>query len=169
MARHRDSRGRMPKHWDKLSFLTPQDFTASSTSSTAGLGLDEAWTVIRLMGEYTIIPTAAPVAGDAMNFGVGIAVVSADAFAVAAGAALPDPAVDLNYPWLYNAVHAFHFGTTSVDPQSAGGSLRHSFDVKSMRKIKPQETLCIIFQYVDAVGTPPMTVMQGAVRVLIAQ
>jgi len=92
-------------------------------------------------------------------------VISTDAFNIGASA-VPDPLTDGAYPWLFWKVHAFHFG--GVDPENAAeiASVRHSFDIRSMRKVKGNETLAFIFQYADSNGAPAMTLFAAQTRVL---
>jgi len=122
-----------------------------------------------MLGEYSIFPTAAPAAGDEMEFCIGIGVVSSDAATVGASA-MPDPCDEPEYPWLYWASHPFGFNGTAVETALASGSVRKHFDIKSMRKIKPSESLVVIGQYADigSAGEPPMTIVVGGLRVLLA-
>ncbi len=166
MARQFNARPqRMAKHWDTPGAITV-DFTANATQASSGLLEDEAWTVIRMIGEYVITPTSAPAAGDQAVIAIGIAVVSADA---GAAGAVPDPVSEPSYPWLYWADHRFHFSTTSADPNSAASSLRHRFDVRSMRKIKPREELIVVAEYIAITGAPPLSLVLGGPRVLVAR
>ena len=120
-----------------------------------------------MLGEYIVGPQVAPVAADAASIGVGIGVVSSDA--VSAGAsALPDPNGEADYPWLYWAQHDFFFGSTATDPASLASSLRRPFDIKSMRKLKPRESLVAVIQYSDISGAPPLHVEFTQTRVLVA-
>ena len=158
---------RMAKHWDEIGAATVA-FGGSSTILTAALAFDEAWTVIRLLGEYSVGPGVAPVAGDQVAIGVGIGVVSSDAVAAGAGS-MPDPVLEPGYPWLYWADHRLSFSSTSVDPSSNSASLRRAFDVKSMRKIKPRESLVLVAEYLNIVGDPPINFLAGKTRVLVAR
>ena len=121
---------------------------------------------MRMLGEYLIVPTSAPVATDQARVSVGIAVFAEDA--VAAGA-FPDPDDEPEFPWMYWASHPFHFSSTSTDPSSAGAALRHTFDIRSMRKVKPQQSLAFAVQYVNVTGNPPLTICTGGIRLLIAE
>jgi len=96
---------------------------------------------------------------------VGIAKVSEDAITLGA-TALPEPIEDAEYPWLFNKVHPFQFESTDVDPKSPVSSVRHEFDIGSMRIIKPSEGIAFIVQYQNSVGTPAMTLTLGIIRVL---
>ena len=99
MARQTSGR-RMVKQWSSL-VVNSTAFTTDSTSVIRALDFTEVTTVLRMIGEYTISSTSAPVALDAANIGIGIGVVSSDAAAVAAGAGVPDPIDEPEYPWLF--------------------------------------------------------------------
>ena len=86
--------------------------------------------------------------------------------------ALPDPFDEPDYPWLYWKEHMFHFGaatsgTAGEGQQGGGGFIRQSIDVRSMRRMKPRESLVWVMQYVNGSGDPPMEVSVGKTRVLI--
>ena len=82
---------------------------------------------------------------------------------------MPDPATDANYPWLYWASHKLFFTSSGNSGEGgAGYSLRRSFDIKSMRKLKPSESLAFVFQYSDIAGAPPLQFTAGQTRVLLA-
>ena len=159
---------RMQKHWHVIPGLSA-NVTASSTLLGGGLTLDGPFTVLRMLGDYAIAPGATgTVAGDAADVAVAIGVVSADAFAAGA-ASVPDPgSTDPDYPWLFWAQHSVFFASTTVDPSSAIASVRRSFDVRSMRKMKPRETLALVVEYVDTAGAPPLRVEVAVTRVLVA-
>ena len=169
MANRTSARGqRMAKEWHGMGSVAPTAFTANSVALIGGeLALDESYTVIRMLGEYVIVPGAAPVANDHALIGIGIGVVSSDAAAVG-GTAMPDPVDERGFPWLYWAVHAFNFLNTSTDPSSAGGSIRQRFDIKSMRKIKRSESLVMVAQYTNGNGNPALDFSPSITRVLIA-
>jgi len=123
-------------------------------------------TVIRMIGGYVIWPTTSPTAGDVAQVAVGIGVVSTDAKDVG-GSALPDPGTEAQYPWLYYREHSLRFGTTSLDPNGLG-FVRESFDIGSMRILKPRESLVFVVEYTDINGIPALTLTQDTIRVLIA-
>ncbi len=158
---------RLKKHWESLGTHTFNQFTAAGTVAFAGaVARDEAFTVLRMIGEYAIAPGAAPTAFDSANITVGICVISTDSFA-AGGAAIPDPAAEPGYPWLYWADHGFQFGTTSLDPAGLTSTLRHGFDIRSMRKVKPSESVVMVAEYVNGAGNPALDMIAGITRVLI--
>ncbi len=69
---------------------------------------------------------------------------------------------------MYSFEHAFFYAGTDPEVGGAGVSLRYRFDVRSMRKIKPRETLAFIVQYLNVTGNPPLTFSFGGARVLQA-
>ena len=155
------------KQWDILGGVNDA-FTANEVAAGAALPFTLASTIIRMIGEYVLAPGGTAVTtGDIADVTVAIGIVSTDAFA-AGSAALPDPGDDTDYPWLYNKSHPFIFGGTSEDPNSAAASVRVAFDIKSMRKVKPKESLVSVFQYVDVAGTPPIDINMAFTRVLLA-
>ena len=143
-------------------------FTSSSTAGLGNVDFGRAFTVLRTMGEYLISPTSAPAAGDNCIVTVGIGVISTDAADVAASAALPDPGEEPEYPWLYWASHNMFFTTNAIQQIIGGGVRMQRFDVKSMRKVKPRETLQVVVEYADVTGAPPVSVHFGGCRVLVA-
>ena len=158
---------RQRKHWHDIpgGFLAMvANGTNLAGSFTASGG--EPFTVLRMFGEYVITATGAPTALDKAIITVGIGVVSADAAALGA-TALPDPEDESDYPWLYWSSHPLFFVDASVDPIGASGVVRKQFDVGSMRKISPRESLVFVVQYADVVGTPPVTITLGGTRFLI--
>ena len=118
-----------------------------------------------MLGEYAINPTGTIAANDEALVVFAIGKVSTDAFAAGA-ASLPDPAAEPEYPWLYWASHPMIFGGSTLDPSTAPASLRHSFDVRTMRKFRPGESLVSVIQHVDVAGTPSMFLNIGHTRVL---
>ncbi len=167
MANDRGRGGpRLAKQWDSIPSIVIA-FTATATQLGGSLAATASQTILRMMGEYTITPTAAPTAGDIAIVGVGIGVVSTDAFAAGAGS-VPDPTAEADYPWLYWAAHPIGRAVdASVDPANETSLLRHAFDVKSMRKMKPRESLILVADYVDLVGAPPLTLVVAQTRVLL--
>ena len=157
----------MEKHWELLP-SSSSAFTTGSTAFLSGNTPGHPATVLRMLGEYAIGSTAAPTALDACLISVGIGIVSADA-AELGSTAMPDPSVEAEFPWMYWAEHAVFFSTTAADPNGANATVRRSFDVRSMRKIKPRETLALVAQYVDVVGAPPVQLVTAGIRVLFAE
>ena len=143
------------------------DFTVDATGLFPGSVTFSTMpgTILRMLGEYVIFPTSAPAAGDEATLTVGIGIVSTDAFNAGSGS-VPEPRNDSFYPWLYWASHMLAFSGTGTDPSQAGGSVRKVFDIGSMRKVKPGESLVLVGEYVNITGNPPLTLAVGDTRVL---
>ncbi len=167
MAQHRGS-NRMTKQWTSLGGIVNSSFNSASTNVAAAiLNFTEAQTVLRMIGEYVIGPdaTSAPVVGDTATLGVAIGVFSTDAASITA---VPDPLAEPEYPWLYWKAHTLNFETTSVDPSTAQSSVRQSFDIRSMRKVKPRESLAMVIEYQSGGGDPTLLFSPSFTRVLVA-
>ena len=141
-------------------------FVGNNTVSLSSVGFNNANTVLRMIGEYVILPDAATADEDVAEIGVGIGVVSSDAAALG-DTAMPDPVDEPDFPWLYWKCHLMVFNQTGVDPNTLAGQGRWSFDIRSMRKVKPRESLIMVVQYVDVVGAPPLQFGAARTRVLI--
>jgi len=156
---------RQQKRWAGLpgvNFL----LNAAGTQGVASIAFTEPGTILRMIGEYTLAFNVAPTALDAAKVTLGLGIISADAFA-AGTTALPDPAGNPEWPWMYWAEHQMFAAGSAADPAGEAASVRRFFDSGSMRKVKPSENLVFIVQYSDLTGTPPIRFMQGQVRVLI--
>ena len=155
----------MDKEWNAIPGIS---LVVGSDNTFLGGGLSPGTsaTVLRMLGEYVIAPRTSPVAIDEAQVVIGIGVISGDAFAAGA-ASVPDPGGEPEYPWLYWASHSLFFGSTQVDPASDAASLRAKFDIRSMRKMKPRETLAFIVQYININGNPDLKLLIGATRVLL--
>ncbi len=162
--------GRRFPRKDKTWFGTaPLDFllTANSTSFGTGMSAGLTSTIMRIMGEYAIGPTSAPTALDAVYITLALGIVSSDAFTLGSTAA-PDPVTEFGYPWLYWRSHGFHFSATDPEAGTSMTSVRHSFDVKGMRKLRVDQTLAWVVQYSDSIGAPPMSIALAGTRILLA-
>ncbi len=154
------------KVWSAIPSFTA-NMTADNTFAIASVGNFAGNTVLRMLGEYGVAPTSAPSTTDQAKCTIGIGVVSTDAFNVGASA-MPDPAGEPGYPWLYWAEHPLFYSATTQDAASAVGTVRQAFDIKSMRKVTDRQSLVFIFQYTDILGAPPLTMAASQTRVLIA-
>ncbi len=154
MANGRSSGPRQAKVWNSMPSVSLA-LTADGTSLGGSLAFSAPETVLRCLGELTIGPTfnSAPVAGDSAKIGFGICVVSTDAFTAGA---VPDPLGEPEFPWLYWRSHDLSMVLGAATDNDGSTFVRHAFDVKSQRKIKPRESLVTVVQYSDSVGTPPI-------------
>ncbi len=172
MARSFTRAPRMRKHWVGVGG-NAVDFAGETTQILQQVGgtggLQDAFTVLRILGEYIIFPTAPLVAADEGELCVAIGVVSSDA-ATVGSTALPDPCDEPAYPWLYWSSHPFGANGSTEETALGSQSVRQRIDVKSMRKIKPSESIVSVSQFrnVGSAGNPPLTIVIGGLRVLVA-
>ena len=115
-----------------------------------------------------MVPTAGGTfaAGDTCLLAYGIGIVSTDASAVGS-TAMPDPAAEEEFPWMQWGEFMFHFDSATLDPASPAQQKRIAIDVRSMRILRPRQTLAWVWQYVNLAGNPPMSVMVPSARVLL--
>ncbi len=166
MARHTGNYARQRKEWDGIG-VNQLGLTAAGTSSLGGLDFTEARTILRMLGSFTVAAVETLVDTDQAVITLGIGIISTDASAAGA-TAFPDPGVEPEYPWLWWRSVPIHVtGALPGDVNGPVGSERIWFDSRSMRKVKPRETLQVIVEYTDLVGTPPITIGLGGIRVLL--
>ncbi len=158
---------RMAKDWGFIPGFS-SNLTGNNVVAGAGFVPGASATVLRMICEYIVVPSPGGTfaVADEVVISLGIGVVSSDAF-VAGGASMPDPGSDLGFPWLWTLSHKLLLGAVTHDFAAIGGNVRHSFDVRSMRKMKADQTLAFVVEYTDVAGTPPITVSTGRVRVLV--
>ena len=155
---------RQRKHWHLIGDQLVE-FAANGTgllgSFTAAGG--EPFTFIRGLGELSIAPNGSGVVGgDACVLAAAIGVVSADAIALGV-TALPDPAAEPDYPWLWWYQAQMQFPTASGSMVGlATEAARIRIETKAMRRLGPREGLILVAEYVDLVGTPPIDVVASA-------
>ncbi len=167
MGRDFQRGARMSKHWDFIPAISVA-FTGDNPALGGSIAFARAQTVIRMIGSYTITATTVVSAQDSADIGLAIGVISTDAF-VAGASAVPDPLGEPDYPWLFWADESLMWPTAVSDQGNVAGSVRRYFDIKSMRKLKPRESLAVIFQYSNNAGNPPITVNFCRTRVLLAE
>ena len=142
--------------------------TANGTTLLGGLGISRSSTILRCVSGFTAgIGNVAPVAEDEADLTIGLGIISSDAFALGS-TAVPDPEDEPDFAWLFWKHYSFWFPTTTQDPSSQSSSVRESFDIRSMRKIRPRETLAWMIQYADVAGTPVLHFNVESTRVLVA-
>ena len=125
-------------------------------------------TILRIRGNVILAFTQDVVIGDEMNLTFGMAVVSSDAFTAGAGS-MPDPAGEPEFPWLWWSDTFLRQERPVATDSSAWGlsAQRIEIDSKAMRKVKPGESLAMVFQTSASVGAPPVEVDFQRIRVLI--
>ena len=145
-----------------------QSITADGTFGGAGLPFIQPETILRMIGDFLIVPTPGGtfVEDDQVDMTVGIGVMSSDAFAVG-NTAIPDPAGEPQFPWLYWKAFSFIMEDATPSPSAWQTSIRVDFDIRSMRKVTARQTLFTCVEYVDVVGAPPMDMLWSQTRVLL--
>ncbi len=121
MARAFTPQRRMEKEWSVMAAVTANLTATGVSAGSGGLGFTRSGTILRILAEYTIWPTAVTVSQDAAFITVGIGIISTDAAAVGS-TTFPDPFTELSFPWLYVKTHALGFpaatsGTAGEGPQ----------------------------------------------------
>ncbi len=114
----------------------------------------EQQTLVRLRGNarVTLDPGAA---ADTMIVGLGIGVVSEDAFAVGGVLSVPSPTDDADWSWIWHQL--FVLGPTiGATPQEAGINQHASvvIDSKAQRKVGPNEVLFMVWDGIQMAGAP---------------
>ena len=162
------SGNRMTKQWSGIA-SGATGMTGAATILVTSFTATEAFTVLRMLGEYIIGPTPGGTFadGDHVEVGIGIGVVSGDAIAAGSGS-MPDPVDEPDYPWLFRRTHKFLLSSGLILNPSEMVTVRSAFDSRSMRKLKSREGFAVVVQYVDIVGAPPMTFSSGFMRFLAA-
>ena len=169
MANSRRGGPRQAKIWQ---FITGSSLALTATGTFGGGKIDvtDSRTVLRMIGNILIHRTGTVTAADKVRISLGIGVVSTDAATLGASA-LPDPGGEPEYPWLYWAEYDFGFpaglatsGAGSTD--SVAGVVRDHYDIRSMRRMKPRESLVFVVEYTDEAGTPAMDIELSKTRVL---
>ena len=118
---------------------------SSSTTSVLGLGQTSLGgvTIVRMRGAFEAHLQTVGSAGDGFHCGVGIGIVTGDAFSVGVGS-MPNPLADIDWGgWLYHWIFDLHTPTATIGDgvNSAGAHIRFQIDSKAMRKMKPNETI----------------------------
>ncbi len=163
---------RMEKNWNGLPSGT-LNMAAEGTFLAPGfLSFLANSTILRVRGEFTIGPdTNGTIASDdKCKIACGLGIFSTDAVN-AGGGSMPDPNAEPEFQWLWYLSAAMTFGGTFTQEQlTEGGSFKRvTIDSRSMRKVRPGQSLAFVFQYVDVSGTPPIDINLGVLRVLVGQ
>ena len=160
---------RMAKHWDNIASNIISAISTDTTFVQAGtISSDLPFTVLRILGGWSYGPGAVNVINDAAGITCAIGVFSTDAVALG-GTAMPDPENEPGYPWLY--WKSVLFQQTKAQQHSDGDirmADRFEINVKSMRKVKPRESVAMVFQYNNVNGAPTVDIVSQACRCLVA-
>ncbi len=155
------------KQWDFIPAIELTT-TVSGTFSGGGLAFTIPATILRARSRIIAFFDATVQVADTIDVGLGLAVISSDAFTLGA-TAFPDPLSEPEYPWLWWTDISLRAEETGAATNRAWGTASQllSVDTKAMRKIKPQETLCWVMQTSNVVGAPTTRVDIQRTRVLI--
>ncbi len=117
---------------------------AFGTAQTSSGGV----TIIRIRGHYQVYINAIAGVTDRVRFGLGIGIVTSDALAVGA-VAIPGPLDDIDWGgWMWHET-GWVGGIAFFGP----GVIQGVIDSKSMRKIKPNESVVGMLEVADEDGT----------------
>ena len=171
--RSRSSRSSFPARkvpeWANL-FVTSRVLagTAVATLGAVAEGITPSTkqTVARCRGEAMVVfdPGAA---GDTMIVGLGLAVVTVNAFVVGGALAMPSP-IDEPQSGVFLWHKLFMLGPvqgSSGDDRSVNGNDRIEIDAKAMRKMDPEDVLAFIWDARVLAGAPTYDSV-ASVRVL---
>ncbi len=150
--------GRQRRQADWSSVLVRTRVTGLASTQSLGavsVGSEalERFTTVRLRGNaYVHLDPGA--VGDSMVVGLGLVIVSADAFAAGA-ASMPSPIDDLDWAFLWHQLFILgpSIGSTEGD-QSLDQIMRVVIDAKAQRKNTPGEVLAFIWDAVIDSGAP---------------
>ncbi len=155
------------KQWISLPGLSDSTSTNELINATA-IDFQVPATILRIRGSGGLIMFDETVqAGDEIDIGIGIGIVSTDAFN-AGVASLPNPLGDFEYPWLYLAQQDL-VCTVAIGDQALGSTTYRfpDVDTRAMRKIKPSQALVYVFESGGAAGAPVTNLKFPTLRVLI--
>ena len=152
------------KQWNAVPGISLS--IASGTNVLGGaLVFSAPATILRCRGEILVTLDGAT-AGDNMQVGFGLGIVSSEAFDAGPGS-VPGPLEFPDYSWLYwtsKMLTLEHIDVGSAELSLLSAAVRFEVDTKAMRKVKPAESLCWIVQ---TSGTVPVDVDIANTRVLI--
>ncbi len=158
------------KSWNSLPGLSSDAVAADGLLTGTALAFTEPSTILRMRSSPGIIAFDESVqVGDTVNLGIGIGIVSSDAFAAGVGS-LPDPIGDITFPWLW-LFQADLLCTVAIGDQAFGMTTRQTggVDSRAMRKMAPGQSLVQIFEFQGVSGAPVVLLETTQVRVLIGQ
>ena len=152
------------KQWTLLPGLATS-LSADSTISGGSIAFAVPGTILRIRSFVQAQFDASAVSSDEIDLTYGIGLFATDAVSLGP-TAMPDPAVEVEFPWLWwGDMHLHQEGT--ADPGSWGSNVqRIDVDTKAMRKVKPGESLAWVIQASLASGAPTTLLDIGRGRVL---
>ncbi len=157
---------RQSKVWTQMPAVQVA-MTGTGTSIGGSVSNTEPFTVLRMIGNFlvSLTPGGTFAEGDGAGITLAIGVVSTDAATLGA-TAMPDPGAEPEYPWLFWKQVILTVESATPAFGRIDNSVRMDFDIRSMRKMKPRESLIWVLEYGNFSGSPPVTANLGIVRVL---
>ena len=154
------------KQWTSLLALGTS-VNSDELVQGAALAFASPSTILRIRGAVQASFDSTNTVGDDLALTWAIGIVSSDAFA-AGVSAMPDPAGEPEYPWLWWGTMFLHSEETAV-PAAAWGthSMRLEVDSKAMRKVSPGQSLVWLMQATSQVGAPLTNIDFMQTRVLV--
>ena len=114
-------------------------------------------TLVRMRGDLLLQLNLATAALDGFRVGVGICMVSINAFNVGA-TAIPDPIADMDWDgWFFHWSGHLKSVSAVEDTGNVGVSVRIPIDNKAMRKLRATDAMVAILETDDEVGTASLT------------
>ena len=156
---------RMRKFWTRLPAFSLTS-NAAGTTLVSTLNFETPSTILRIVGEYVFSPNGLPPAAWRNRLAVGFGVVSSDAAALGS-TAMPDPGLELEFPWLWWREHAF--AGDDVYTNNPAVAHRQFVDARAMRKMKNREALVIVLQQAVDAGTQSYEIIFASFRVLVGE
>ena len=155
------------KQWDALPALTFSGPASTGNTGGSQLAFSSPATILRMRGRFIVGFDETMVLGDKARVGFGIGVISTDSATLGA-TALPDPLGDPEFPWLWwYEVNMITAASGDVSSRAFGMANQVvEFDSKAMRKIKPSQSLVLVFETGDTVGNPTIEMSMAQTRVL---
>ena len=167
MARRSSRGGRVLdfKQWLSLPSLEAT-FSTDGNIGGSALAFVAPATILRIRGSFFVQFDSTAQVGDNISVAVGIGIVSTDAAALGA-TALPDPASELEYPWLWWGSMNLASEVAAAPTAWGPGAQFMEVDTKAMRRVKPQQSLALIVEVFSATGAPVTLLKSTAMRVLV--
>ena len=136
----------------------------ASVTTTAILqeivAIADARTLYRVRGELLAFLTTSGAANSVKMLAVGLIVVSTEALA-AGVASISSPLSDLNAPWLWHGFMICGRTTVTEGEDSFMTSNRLTVDSKSMRRLKPNQSIVFVAQPQNLAGTETIQISMG--------
>ena len=152
------------KQWTSVPGQSQNQVANGTVAASGSLGFSAPATILRVRGVIAVAFNGGSQIADEAEITMGLGVFSTDAVAVG-GTALPDPGSEPEYPWMWFGT--FLMLSPSVEEDDTWSRIMMTLDTKAMRKVKPGESLVLVSEYLDIVGTPSLRLMVGQMRTLL--